>query len=72
MARLEVALRSVVRWFPPEMSEGELDGFQLPTGARLAYDIDQHPVVLFVNEWSMNYFTQTHAKVALTSLPPAK
>ena len=71
-SRLEAAPWSVVRWLPLDVSEGELDGVQLPTGARFGYDTDQHPVVLFVNEWSMNYFSQTHAKLALATLPPVK
>ena len=40
-----------------------------PTGAKLAFDSDQKPVVLFPNEWSTNYFTQTNPKTHLSNLP---
>ena len=54
------------------MKEDDLDVLQLPTGAKLAFDTDQNPVVLFPNDWSANYFAQTNAKIELTNLPPAK
>jgi hypothetical protein len=58
-----------VRWLPRGISEAELDALSLPTGAQLAYDMGQHPVVLFANEWSANYFSQTNPKVPLSILP---
>jgi peptide chain release factor 3 len=68
-SRLEAAPWTVIRWLPPTMGEGELDGLQLPTGAKLAYDSDQKPVALFANEWSANYFAQTNPRVELSNLP---
>jgi peptide chain release factor 3 len=68
-SRLEPAPWTVVRWLPPEMNEPELDALSLPTGSRLAFDIDRNPVILFVNDWSANYFMQTNAKTPLSSLP---
>ena len=59
-----------MRWLPPGMKEPELDALSLPTGARLAFDSDQHPVVLFSNDWSANYFTQTNKGMDLSLLPP--
>ena len=58
-----------MRWLPPELKEEELDALSLPTGSRLAYDMGQNPVVLFSNEWSANYFSQTNGKIALSALP---
>ena len=52
------------------MREQELEALSLPTGARLAFDNDRHPVVLFQNDWSANYFTQTNKGVSLAMLPP--
>ena len=69
-SRLEQAPWTVVRWLPTEMKEPELDALSLPTGARLAFDHEQHPVVLFSNDWSANYFTQTNKGVSLAMLPP--
>ena len=71
VSRLEAAPWTVVRWLPTEMKEEELDLLQLPTGAKLAFDADNNPLALFANEWSMNYFGQTNAKVPLSALPPA-
>ena len=68
-SRLESAPWNVVRWLPPEFKEPDLDALSLPTGSRIAYDMSEHPVVLFENEWSANYFAQTNSKVALSSLP---
>ncbi len=68
-SRLEAAPWTVVRWLPADMKEEELDALSLPTGARLAYDMGQNPVLLFGNEWSANYFAQTNAKTPLSSLP---
>jgi peptide chain release factor 3 len=68
-SRLEPASWTVVRWLPPTITEEELDALQLPTGAKLAYDSDQKPVALFVNEWSANYFAQTNSQIKLSNLP---
>ncbi len=67
VSRLESAPWTVVRWLPPEMKEADLDALSLPSGARLAHDMGGHPVVLFVNDWSANYFTETNRNVSLSS-----
>ncbi len=69
-SRLEAAPWTVVRWLPADTTEEELDGLQLPTGSKLAFDSDQKPVALFANEWSTNYFSQTNPKTTLSNLPP--
>jgi hypothetical protein len=48
------------------MNEPELDAISLPTGARIAYDMEKRAVVLFPNEWAANYFSQTNPKVPLS------
>ncbi len=68
-ARIEAAPWTVVRWLPAGMREDELDALSLPTGAKLAYDVGQNPVVLFANEWSANYFGQTNKLVPLSAQP---
>jgi peptide chain release factor 3 len=68
-SRLEAAPWTVVRWLPPDMKEDELDAMQLPTGSKIAFDTDQKPVILFSNDWSANYFTQTNPRVTLSNLP---
>jgi len=68
-SRLESTPWTVVRWLPTDLTEDELDALALPTGARLAYDIGKNPVVLFQNEWSANYFSETNKLVPLSALP---
>lgn len=68
-SRLEAAPWTVIRWLPTDFKDPELDALSLPTGARLAFDMGNHPVVLFPNEWSANYFGETNSKVPLSSLP---
>ena len=68
-SRIESTSWNVVRWLPREFKEPDLDALSLPTGARVAFDMDQRAVVLFPNEWSANYFTQTNPKVPLSALP---
>jgi peptide chain release factor 3 len=68
-SRLEAAPWTVVRWLPATFTEPDLDALSLPTGSRLAYDMGENPVILFPNEWSANYFSETNPKAALSSLP---
>jgi len=48
-----------------------LDALLLPTGAKIAFDLEQKPVVLFQNEWSAGYFGETNKGVSLSLLPAA-
>ncbi len=70
-SRLEPAPWSVVRWLPPELNDEELDALSLPTGAKIALDMGEHPVALFQNEWSANYFGETNKSITLSLLPVA-
>ncbi|MFO1500140.1 MAG: peptide chain release factor 3 [Verrucomicrobiota bacterium] len=69
VSRLEAAAWTVVRWLPLGFSEAQLETLSLPTGAAIAYDMHQHPVILFPTEWAANYFAQTNPKVPLSALP---
>ena len=68
-SRLEAAPWKVVRWLPTDIKEEALDGLSLPTGARIAYDMGNNPVLLFENEWSANYFGETNPHCPLSALP---
>ena len=68
-SRLESAPWTVVRWLPTDMKEDELDALSLPTGARLAHDVGNNPVVLFANDWSAHYFGETNRNCPLSVLP---
>jgi peptide chain release factor 3 len=71
-SRLESAPWTVVRWLPAAFKEPELDALSLPTGSQIAFDMSQHPVVLFANDWSAGYFAQTNPNVPLSALPPQR
>jgi peptide chain release factor 3 len=71
-SRLEQASWTVLKWLPPEMTHEELDKLKLPTGSRIAFDSSEHPTVLFSNDWSANYFTETNKGVQLHALPPGE
>ena len=69
VSRLEAAPWTAVRWLPADMMEEDLDALSLPTGSKLAYDLGKNPVVLFGNEWSVDYFSKTNERVPLSALP---
>lgn len=69
-SRLEAAPYEVVRWLPATLKEADLDALSLPTGARLATDMDGHQVVLFTSTWSADYFNELNSAVTLAPLPP--
>jgi peptide chain release factor 3 len=65
-SRLEPAPFAAIRWLPAGM-DGSLS---LPTGVKLAFDTDNHPVVLFGNDWAVGYFQEINPNVRLDRLPP--
>ena len=68
-SRLETTPWDVIRWLPPDFKEADADKVQLPTGCRIAWDVNGQGVVLFGNEWSVNYFNETNKGVRLSTLP---
>ncbi|HVV00556.1 MAG TPA: peptide chain release factor 3, partial [Verrucomicrobiae bacterium] len=56
-SRLESAPWKVVRWVGLGAG-GAVDESQLPTGARMASDAANQPVILFVDQWSCDFYTQ--------------
>lgn len=70
--RRESAPFTAVRWLPQGTSIETLETLSLPTGARLAFDMDSNPVALFPSEWSLGYFSQNHPNLTLTSLAPPR
>ncbi|MBL6764825.1 MAG: peptide chain release factor 3 [Verrucomicrobiae bacterium] len=72
LSRLETAPFETVRWLPVDIrDEATLDALSLPTGARLATDMDGHHVALFTSGWSADYFNELNPKVPLSPLPPS-
>jgi peptide chain release factor 3 len=70
--RRESAPFTAVRWLPSDLSTETLDTLPLPTGGRIAFDLDQNPVALFPTEWSLNYFAQNQPSLSLSPFAPKK
>ncbi|MCS1410135.1 MAG: Peptide chain release factor 3 [Verrucomicrobia subdivision 3 bacterium] len=70
-SRLETTPWEAVRWLPSEFKEKDVESLQLPTGSRIAWDVDDQAVVLFPTEWTINYFTETNKGIRLSQLPHA-
>ncbi len=68
-SRLESTPWEAIRWLPPELKLDDVDSIQLPTGSRIAWDINDQGVVLFPTEWTINYFTETNKDIRLSLLP---
>ncbi len=67
-SRLEHGNWKVLRWAVSE--GGSLEEILLPTGAKLAYDVAGHAVILFPEQWACDFFAERNPKVRLTALPP--
>ncbi len=70
--RREAAPFQAVRWLPVGTKTEDLDAISLPTGARFAFDLDNHAVALFPSDWALNYFAQNNPKLELAALAPKR
>jgi peptide chain release factor 3 len=68
-SRLEHASWKVIRWASAEDGVS-LEETLLPTGAKLAYDVKDHPVILFTEQWACDFFAERNPKIHLDLLPP--
>ncbi len=68
--RLEAAPFSRIRWFAPEVGRDRLDTLFLGSGARLAQDLRGQFVVLFPDEWAVEYFVREHPEFELFQVSP--
>ncbi|MCE9637188.1 MAG: peptide chain release factor 3 [Planctomycetes bacterium] len=64
--RLETTPWNLSRW----VVAGEVTDAMIPTGARLAADMQKRPVILFSDKWSHDYFLEKHPAVRLSATPP--
>ena len=67
-SRLEPGSWKVIRWVTNDDGSG-ITETMLPTGARLAFDAANKPVLLFPEQWSCDFFAQRNPKVQLAALP---
>ncbi len=67
-SRLEPAPWVLSRWAPAGAAITE----NLPSGVGLARDSQDRTVLLFPNEWSLQYFEKRYPEVRLSPLPPSE
>jgi peptide chain release factor 3 len=67
-SRLEPAPWKLARWVANE-SPPTIDEASLPTGSRLATDNQNRTVILFTQEWLMNFFLEKHPDLQLAATP---
>jgi peptide chain release factor 3 len=67
-SRLEQGQWKVIRWLGTENGT-PFDESSLPTGARVAFDSANKPVILFQDQWSCDFFAQRNPKIQLSALP---
>ena len=68
-SRLEQAPWKVLRWAATE-DGAPVDDAQLPTGARLGWDVAGKTVIFFQEQWSCDFYAQRNPKVRFSALPP--
>jgi peptide subunit release factor RF-3 len=61
----------VLRWLLLE-ENATFEDSTLPTGARLAFDAANKPVLLFQDQWSCDFFTERNPRIRLSALPPVQ
>lgn len=67
-SRLEQGQWKVIRWL--RNGDGsEITETMLPTGAKLAFDSHDKPVLLFQEQWSCDFFAQRNPKIEMLALP---
>ncbi|HWE01877.1 MAG TPA: peptide chain release factor 3 [Tepidisphaeraceae bacterium] len=67
-SRLESAPWQLLRWLAPDAALDVLAPI-LPSGAKIAFDAEERPVLLFPSEWSMNYFVKQNKNVTTSDVP---
>ena len=67
-SRLERMPWKLLRWIGPGVPEGTLEALHLPTGAKLARDTTGRQVILFTNDWSVQYFASENPRIPLLDL----
>lgn len=68
-SRLEIGPWKVIRWATP-LDGTPLEDVLLPTGSKLAVDVAGNKVILFVEQWACDFFTERNPKIQLSALPP--
>jgi len=72
LSRLEPTSWTFIRWLPLGFDRENLGSLKLPSSARVVFDIGGLPAILFSDEWSANYFSETNSGIKLHALPPTQ
>jgi peptide chain release factor 3 len=67
--RLESAPWEILRWVSPDVTEETLSAIRLPSNVEQAVDAYGQSVLLFPNEWTMNYFAKQNPTIVLSDTP---
>lgn len=70
-AKLEMGQWQIARWIDARFLSADL-AEQLPFNAQLATDQNDNTLILFPNEWSLNYLREKHPDLVLYDTPPSK
>jgi peptide chain release factor 3 len=68
-ARLEPTDWKYLRWVDPQCEASQVSSLLLPSNCVLAEDSGGKTVILFTNEWALNYFSEKYPKLQLSSQP---
>ena len=68
--RLEDSPFTEVRWLDPAIEADRFDGMYLGSNVRLATDVDGQLVLLFPDEWAVNYFVEKNPEFPLQRNSP--
>ncbi|MCE9613588.1 MAG: peptide chain release factor 3 [Lentisphaerae bacterium] len=67
---LEPAPFTCIRWISPGVPREKMERMFLGAGVRLAQDIRNQLVILFPDQWAVDYFVKEHADVGLHTVSP--
>ncbi|HEY6953324.1 MAG TPA: EF-Tu/IF-2/RF-3 family GTPase, partial [Bacteroidota bacterium] len=67
--RLEAASWKSVRWVDPASDLDKLYSFPLPTGSAFGTDVNEQPVIFFLDDWSLSYFQEKRPEFKLSDQP---
>jgi peptide chain release factor 3 len=67
-SRLEPATWEILRWLSPDVPLEKAEA-ALPSGAKIAYDTQNQPTILFPTEWAMNYFLRQNPNIVIADVP---
>ena len=68
--RVEPAPFTQIRWLPPEVNPEAFVGTYMGSNVRVATDCDGGAVLLFPDQWSVDYFMEKNKDIELTTSKP--